>query len=258
MKNIKHIDIIFGLLLVLGSAILQAQNPRKMVREGNNQYEEGEFADAEVRYRKALEKNPNYFKGKFNLGDAMYEQENFEESSKIFNELSERQLKPEEKANVLFNLGNNLMSVQKYGEAVEAYKNCLRLNPGDLDAKYNLEYARKKLQDQQQQQQNQDQNQDQQQDKQEQQQQDQYKDDQQKEQEQQEQEQDQQQQQNQDQQKNEQSDQQKQQQQQPQQISKEDAQKMLDALKNDEKQTLQELQKQKAKAVKGRKSEIDW
>jgi len=257
MYSIKYINIALVFVLALISFVSVAQSTKKLVRQGNNQYEEGNFSEAEVQYRKALTDNPNYYKGKFNLGDAMYEQENYEESGKIFNELAERQLEPEQKSGVYYNMGNSLMSEQKYQEAIEAYKNSLRLNPDDIEAKYNLEYARKKLQDQQQQQQNQDQDKDQDKDKQDQQEQDQNKDDQQKDQD--NKEQDDQKKQNQDQQQNDKSDQQKQQQQpQPQQISKEDAQKMLDALKNDEKNTLQELQKQKAKAVKGKKSEIDW
>lgn len=260
MKTTRIKYLLLLLVLSISVLVINAQSTRKLVREGNNQYEDSAFAEAEVQYRKALTENPNYYKGKFNLGDAMYAQENFEESGKIFNELAERQLEPDQKADVYYNLGNNLMSAQKYQEAIEAYKNALRSNPSDYDAKYNLEYARKKLQDQQQQQQNQDQDQDQNKDQEQQDQEnkDQNKDDQQKDQDQKEEKQDKEQQQNQDQQKNDQSDQQKQQQQQPQQISKEDAQKMLDALKNDEKNTLQELQKQKAKAVKGSKSEIDW
>ena len=67
------------LIYLFGLDCLSAQSERKLVREGNNQYEEGNFSDAEVQYRKALTENPNYYKGKFNLGDAMYNQENYEE-----------------------------------------------------------------------------------------------------------------------------------------------------------------------------------
>ncbi len=243
------------LAFLMSGLIVSAQSEKKMVRSGNNLYEDGDFAEAEVQYRKALTENTNYYKGKFNLGDAMYEQENFEESGKIFDELVEANLAPDQKAGVFYNKGNNLMKEQKWGEAVDAFKNSLRLNPGDFDAKYNLEYARKK-QAEQQQQQNQDQNQDQdkdkqdQQDKQDQKDQNEDKDKQDQDKEQQDQKQDQQQ---------DQKDQkQDQQQQQPQQISKQDAKRMLDALKNDEKKTLQKLQKEKAKAAKSRKTDIDW
>jgi tetratricopeptide (TPR) repeat protein len=249
--------IITALLFTLGGF---AQGERKLVRSGNGQYDDGNFSEAEVQYRKALDENPNYFKGKFNLGDAMYEQQNFEESAKLFNDLAEANITDEQKAGVFYNLGNNFMQGQKWAEAVESFKRSLRLKPDDFDAKYNLEYARKKLKDQQQQQQqqNQDQNQDQDkdQDKQDQDKQDQNQDQQEKEQDQQDKE-DQQQNQDQDQKQDQQQDKQQQQQQQ-QQISKQDAQRMLDALKNDEKKTLQKLQKEKAKAVKAKKTDIDW
>ncbi len=94
----------------------------------------------------------------------MYGQENYEESGKIFNELGETAKTPDAKSGSWYNLGNTLMSQQKYKESIEAYKKALRVNPDDQDAKYNLEYARKMLSNQQQQQQNQDQNQDQDQD----------------------------------------------------------------------------------------------
>ena len=85
----------------------------------------------------------------------MYEQQNFDESGKLFNELAESNASNEVKSGANYNMGNSLMSSGKYKEAIEAYKQALRQNPDDLDAKYNLEYARKKLKEQQQQEQNQ-------------------------------------------------------------------------------------------------------
>ncbi|PLW99790.1 MAG: hypothetical protein C0591_02225 [Marinilabiliales bacterium] len=252
--KIRGIHII--IILFLTATHMMGQSEKKLVREGNNLYEEGNYQEAEIEYRKALAEKPDYVKGKFNLGDAMYGQENYEESGKIFNELGETAKTPAAKSGSWYNLGNTLMNQQKYKESIEAYKKALRVNPDDQDAKYNLEYARKMLSNQQQQDQNQDQDKDQDQKDKNKDQQDQNKDQEQKDQnqDQQEQKQDQKEQQ---QQQQDQKDQQ-QQQNQPQQISKEDAQRMLDALKNDEKKTLQELQEQKAKATKSKKSEIDW
>jgi len=250
--KIKYFLVLCAVLFALAG---YAQKEKKYVREGNKQYEDGNFSEAEVQYRKALDADPKYSKGKFNLGDAMYEQKNYEESGKIFNELTESNISNEAKSGAYYNMGNSFMSGQKYQEAIDAYKQALRQNPDDQDAKYNLEYARKMLKEQQQQQQNQDQNKDQdkdqdkkdenkdQQDKKDEQNKDQNeKDDQQQ----------------QDQNKSDQNKDQQKQEQQPQQISKEDAQRMMEALKNDEKQTLQKLQEQKAKAVKAKSSDIDW
>lgn len=255
------------ILIVLGllASGLYAQNAKKYVRKGNKEFEKGEYSEAEVQYRKALDKNPNSYKGKFNLGDAMYQQDNVEESGKLFNELTAANVSPEVKAKSFYNLGNTMMKAKKYKEAVEAFKQSLKLDPTDYNAKYNLEYARKKMiQQQQQQKQNQNKNKNKDKDKNKKQNQDKNKQDQ-KNKEKNKQDQNKKQDQQKDQQKQQQKDQQnkqdqqkQQQQQQKQQISKKDAARMLQALKNDEKKTLHKLEKQKAKATKTSSSVIDW
>jgi len=269
----KYIGLM--LLLALVETVAFGQVPRKYVRSGNSKFEEGNFSDAEVNYRKAVAKNPDYYKGQFNLGDAMYEQKNMEESGKIFNRLSETTKDPKVKSSALYNYGNTLLNQKKYKEAMEAYKKSLLLNPTDQNAKYNYEYARKKMiqqQKQQKQQQknknknkdnnkekNKEKNKDKNKEKQKQDKKDQNKekkDQQQKPQDKKDQQQKQQQ--NKDEQ-GKKGDQQKQQQPtKPQQMSKKDAQRMLNALKNDEKKTLRKLQKKKAKAAHAKKSDIDW
>ena len=253
--------IILFLVTTVSIATGYSQSEKKRIRQGNNEYNEGNYQEAEKEYRKALMEKPGYTKGTFNLGDAMYEQENYEESNKLFTEVTERVTNAEQKSAAHYNLGNTYMKENKFKESIEEFKNSLRLNPDDANAKYNLEYARKKLKEQQQQ--NQDKNQDNKdqdkkdqqdkdkkdQDKENQDKKDQDKKDQQ--------EKDKEKQDNKDKSKGDQEKDQKQKQQ-PQQISKKDAQRMLDALKNDEKKTLQKLQKQKAKAAKGVKSDIDW
>lgn len=252
--------LIVFLILTVVYATGYSQSEKKRVRQGNTEYEDGNYQEAEKEYRKALMEKPGYTKGTFNLGDAMYEQENFEESAKLYTEIIERNTSKEEKAASFYNLGNTLMKGQKYQESIDAFKNSLRMVPGNNDAMYNLEYARKKLQEQQQQQQDQDQNKDQ--ENKDKDQQDKENKDQENKDNKDKQDQDKKQDEQKDQDKKDQDkgDQQKdqQKQQQPQKISKQDAKKMLEALKNDEKKTLQKLQKEKAKAAKGAKSDIDW
>ncbi len=236
---------IWVVLIFATSALAQKEN--KYIRSGNDNYEEESFKDAEVDYMKALEKNPESVKSQYNLGGALYKQENFEDASKLYNNLASLENKNISKADSYYNLGNTLLKAQKFPESIEAYKNALRLDPGDMDAKYNMEYAKKMLKDQQEKEQNQDQNQDQ--DKKDEEKKDQEKQDQeQQEQDQKDQQQDQQQQEQ---------NQQQQQQPQPQQISKQDAERMLEALKNDENKTLEKVKLQKGKG-KGKKVEKDW
>ena len=105
---------------------------------------------------------------------ALYGQEKYEETVKHYEPLVDNSNDPETAAHVWHNIGNSLLEGQQYGPSIEAYKNSLRLNPSDMDTKYNLAYAQKKLQEQEQEQQDQDQqDQDQNQDQQDQDQQDQ-------------------------------------------------------------------------------------
>lgn len=208
-----------------------AQKEKKLIQEGNTLYDKGKFKDAEMNYRKALDANKNSAGGLFNLGDAVYQQKNFEESSKIFGNLATSKLSSNNKASVYHNLGNSLLEGKDYEKSIAAYKNALLNNPSDRDTKYNLEYAKMMIKKQQQQQKQQQQKKDQQnKDKKDQKKNDQNKDQQQ---------------------------QKKDQQDQSKKISKEDADRMLEAMKKDENKTLQKLKKEKGK-VQQVTIEKDW
>ena len=240
----KYISI---MLLIVLSISAFAQNERKVIRQGVKAYQEGDFSGAEVQFRKAGDLNRESFEAEFNTGTAMYGQEKFKETVKQFETLVDQAKDDETVASLWHNIGNSLLEAQQYEPSIEAYKNSLRKNPDDYDSKYNLAYAKQKLKEQQQQQQNQDQqNQDQeQQDQQDQDQQDQ-------------QDQDQQDQQNQDQEQQDQEQQEeKQQQPTPMEISKEDAERMLNAIQQQEKDVKEKVDKKKAAAAKV-KTEKDW
>jgi tetratricopeptide (TPR) repeat protein len=223
----QHIILLLFFLLGLYAS---GQKENKLIRQGNRQYDKGDFKEAEKDYRRALEQNKESVKGQFNLGTAVYKNNNFEESAKIYTNLAEKNQDKAVQAKVYHNLGNSYMQAKEYEKSILAYKNSLMNNPKDADTKYNLEYAKMMLKKQQQQQQQNKNNQDK-------------KDDQKDKQEQ-----------NKDQNKD-------QNQQKPPQdqkkISKDDAERMLEALKNDEKKTMQKVKKQQAKVqVSG--VEKDW
>lgn len=229
-----------------------AQKEARLIREGNRSFKNSAFKEAEINYRKSLELNKESIKGEFNLADALYELKDYESSQQQFEALSKKIKDPLQRAEAFHNLGNSFMATNKYQESIDAYKNALRNNPTDMDTKYNLEYARQKLNEQEKQDQDKDKDQDKdqdQKDKQDQKDQD-DKEDQEENQDQQDQEK------NQDQ--NQDEKQQKNQQQQPKQISKQEAERMLEALKNEEKKTIEKLKKEKAKRAKVSKSEKDW
>jgi len=112
------------------------------------------YQKAEVNYRKAMESTKNYDKANYNLGAALYRQEKYEDAAESFQYVAgENSFDKKIRSKAYHNLGNSLMKQEKYKESIDAYKNALKLNPSDMDTKYNLEYAKKKLFTQQQQQQ---------------------------------------------------------------------------------------------------------
>lgn len=235
--------IMFLLILLIRISVFShtacAQADKKFIRQGNREYEKSRYSESEILYRKALDKNKQSADAVFNAGDALYKQEKYEDAGKQFIENINLNEDSNKKSAGFYNLGNSFLKSNKLKESIDAYKNSLRLNPQNLEAKYNLAYAQDLLQQQQQQQQ---QNQDQQQQKQDKNNQDQNK----------EKEQDQDQSDN-----KEQQDQQQQPQQDDQAISKEDAERILNALENDEKNVQEKVKL--AKAAKNRvRSAKNW
>lgn len=268
----------YGLLIlfvVFGVLSSQAQQERKFIREGNELFEKQDFEKAEVEYRKAADKKNESFEAAFNMADALYKQKKYDEALQQFSALAKQQTDKQRLGEIYHNIGNTLLSMEKTEESIEAYKESLRNRPDSEQTKYNLEFARHKQQqdnkdqnqdqnqDQNKDQQNQDQNKDQKDQNQDQKDQDQQNKDQ--NQDQQDQNKDQkdqkkdQQDQNKDQQNKDRQDRQDQKDRQPQEgkISKEDAERLLEALQNDEKDVQEKVQKQKAQEQKAKRMKID-
>jgi Ca-activated chloride channel homolog len=235
----RYITIILAVSFALN---LSAQNEKKLVRQGNRQYENKSYADAEVSYKKALEKTSGSISASYNLGNALYRQEKLQDAAEQYSRLADnKNLSKQQLGMVYHNLGNSMLQNKKIEESVEAYKKALRNNPSDIETKYNLAFAQRLLKnqpkkDQQNKQDNKDQkNKDKKNDK--------DKKDK-----------------NQDQNnknKN-QDDQNQQQQQQSEKLTKDAAKRMLQAIQNDENNLEKKLEKEKAAAAKKVKPDQDW
>ena len=134
---------------------LYSQTDRTYIRDGNKDYKRKNFPEAETKYRKSLEKNGKSYEGNYNLGNALYKQGKQEEAVKYFSGSTELNNDKSAKEKSYYNLGNAYLKSDKYQESVDAYKQALKTNPNDEDARYNLSYALSKLRQQQQQQKNQ-------------------------------------------------------------------------------------------------------
>ncbi len=150
-----------AMLFLTTPALVRGDDYNSLLKEGNRLYEEGKYDDALTKYREAQIERPEAPEVQYNIGSALYREGAFEEAAKVTgNSLTTDKATLE--ANAHYNMGNALYRQKKYPEAIEAYKQSLSINPDDVDAKFNLELARKMLkeqmkpQEQQQQQQQQD------------------------------------------------------------------------------------------------------
>lgn len=135
--------------------LAEAQKENKHIRKGNELYQQKKFDEAEIEYRKALEKNKEAAKAQYNLSNALYRQKRYKEASAILDSLAAKTKDPKELSRLYHNLGNALLEDKAYDKSVEAYKKALKQDPTAEDTRYNLSYALKKLQRQQQEQQQQ-------------------------------------------------------------------------------------------------------
>ena len=221
-------------LLLMVSAPTYAQKEAFDIKKGNRQYVDSNYVDAELHYKRALEKAEDSKQANYNLGCAYFKEQKLPDAAEAF-EKTIKVLDAEKDtarlANTYHNLGNAYLMQGQADQAIEAYKQSLRIRPKDDQTRYNLVKAMQlKQQQEQQQQQNQQQQQEQQQEQQQQEQQ-------QQEQEQQAQEQP------------------SQEQEQSDNMDKETAEQILQALEQDEQDTQEKAQRPQGKK---RRLENDW
>ena len=146
---------VVAVVLVMLAMSASAQTDRQYIRQGNKLFRSGDYSNAEVSYRKAIEKNPKNPQAVFNLGNALMAQKKDSAAVVQFENASKLETNPLRKAKAFHNMGVVCQSHKMYGEAIEAYKNALRLNPADDETRYNLVLCKHQQQKQQQNQQNQ-------------------------------------------------------------------------------------------------------
>ncbi len=241
--------LLFACLTLFASAAAQRE-VRSLDRSGNEKYADKHYQDAELDYRRALAINQNDSVARFNLATTLIRQQDqakLAEADSLLNGLimeSEQQGQRLTSARSLYQKGEIAMMTQQYDQAVTAFKESLKRNPSDDDARFNYLLAKKLLEKQQQEQQNQDQNKEQ-------------NKDQQQKQDQKQQNKEEQQQQNQQQQQDQQQKQQEQQQQNQQQMSEDQRQSILEQNERDEKETQSRVMRRQLDKDKDKKREME-
>ena len=211
-------------ILFVSSFCLHAQPDRSDVRRGNRDFRKEAWKEAEIDYRKALVKDSTSFAAGFNLANTLYRMGDMEQARKSYDALKDSAPASAHESDWYYNSGNAASQAKDWQAAVDAYRQSLLLNPGDIDAKENYIYARQMLEEQQNQQDGENDRQDSDQDK----------DDQ-----------------------GQQPPQEQPQGQQPK-ITPQAAQQMLQAIQAKEKETQEKVNKEKAEAMKSRQKEKNW
>ena len=157
----KRLIYILFLLSAVALIDASAQVDKREVRRGNRDFRKENYKEAELQYFRALAKDSLSFAANYNMANTLYRQENYDQALKHLERLEEVAADSPAAADFYYNLGNVAMAKEEYQKAVDAYKQSLLRNPGDVEAKENYIYAKAKLKEHQDQQQNDQNNQDQ-------------------------------------------------------------------------------------------------
>jgi len=222
-RGFRGIVLLLSLFTVMSAF---AQQERSAIQRGNRAFEKGNFIDAETQFREALHKNQKSVPGKFNLGNALFMQQKYDNAREQYELVAVTETDAKIQAAAFHNIGNSYAQEQNYTQAINAYKKALKLNPKDDDTRYNLALANALLKQQQSQSQQQqsDDKQDDNKDKEEQQQ----------------------------------NQNQNPQQQEENNMSRDNAQQILDAFAQDEKELIEKLNEKKTPPKSKRNLEKDW
>jgi tetratricopeptide (TPR) repeat protein len=132
------------IILFISFAVF-AQEKDKTLPTANDDYAQNKFVEAEANYRISNSKFPKRTVAPFNLGNAIYKQNQAAEAKFAYAKAIKNIKSRPQKHKVYHNLGNVFMKEKNYTAAVEAYKNSLRNNPSDEETRYNLALAKKLL-----------------------------------------------------------------------------------------------------------------
>jgi len=148
-----RVCLLIAVLLSGGAANAQIN---RYLNQGNQLYDQQKYKEAAADYAKALARDPNNTAGLFNLGNSFYQEKQYDSSRKIMEATAKMTKDKRGQSAANYNIGNTYMAQQKWEDAINSYKETLRKNPQDPDAKYNLSYAEEMMKKQQQNQKNKD------------------------------------------------------------------------------------------------------
>ncbi len=135
----RHFIILFLSFMAMES--VAAQETEKVIQKGNDFYKQQQYQQAEIAYNEAIEKDPSNPVAKYNRSITVHKQGRPDEAVKSFDDLAFKSEDRDIKAKSYYNKGAILSSQKKLEESIAEYKNALRLDPNDQQARENLQKA---------------------------------------------------------------------------------------------------------------------
>lgn len=148
MNRIAFGFCIFSFLLLFTVITANAEPLELLIYRGNQNYSRKNYEEALKYYTMAESKSDKTYRALYNKGNALFKLENYREAEKAYIEALMSK-KDRIKKDAYFNLGNTYFILGEYRKAVDSYIKSLEIDPYDMDTKYNLELAWKKLEEQQ-------------------------------------------------------------------------------------------------------------
>ena len=157
----KGKTLLFFISITINQAFAQDMMSKLKMKEGNEAYNSGEFLQSNDLYSQSFKNDTSNLKAAFNNGNSSFMSGDFESSRNSFNQYLQSNISNKEKSKAYYNIGNSYLTeyaksmqensgqspnIDLLTNAVDNYKKSLRNNPTDEDARYNLSYAMKLLQ----------------------------------------------------------------------------------------------------------------
>ena len=125
---------------------------RKYIRQGNSLYRTNKRHDAQVTYFKAVNADSTDARAQYNLATSMLpenwkmvQKEQQDTIIQTLTKAADNETNPFRKSQAYHNIGTVLQNAKQFSQAIEAYKNALRSNPNDDEARYNLVLCQRQL-----------------------------------------------------------------------------------------------------------------
>ena len=138
MKNYLYLLL---LLSALCSKKLYAQKENIVIRKGNRYYKEQKFDESEKQYQQALQQSPNNAAANYNLGNTQFRKNSFDDAAKSYETTIAHSNDNGIKEKSFYNKGVATIKQKKLEESIASWKDALKLNPADDEARDNLQKA---------------------------------------------------------------------------------------------------------------------